>query len=196
MLKIANNKLFRSLTVIQRRGSLFAPRVPIKMVMASVLLSVVGTATADEVSIYRCEAIDGVIEYSNTIPKGTKAGVCKQLDLPSLTTIPAPSSPATSPNSASTPDAKSNSKGFPKVSTARQQRRDDSRREILRDELASERDRLTGLRGEFKDGEPDRLGSERNYQKYLDRVENLRGDIARRESNIGALQRELEDINN
>ena len=54
--------------------------------------------------------------------------------------------------------------------------------------------RLESLRREYNDGQPERLGSERNYQKYLDRVERLKEDIARSEANIGSLQRELAAI--
>ncbi len=149
--------------------------------------------SANAGSIYRCQSSSGVIEYSNSRPADSAGKHCETLDLPEITTIPAPSMPQKKA------PAKASAKGsgdFPKVSAARQQRRDNARKEILRDELDRERARLGKLREEFQDGEPERLGNERNYQKYLDRVERLRGDISRRESNIAALQRELEDLNN
>ena len=37
------------------------------------------------------------------------------------------------------------------------------------------------LQREFNNGEPERLGSERNYQKYLDRVADMRAAITRKE---------------
>ncbi len=158
------------------------------------LISAALASPAQAGSIYRCESNTGVIEYSNSKPKDRGDKECEALDLPSITTIPAPTLPAKKPAAAK--PAASAAKGFPKISNERQQRRDNARKEILRDELDRERDRLGKLREEFKDGEPERLGSERNYQKDLDRVERLRGDISRRESNIGALQRELEDLKN
>ena len=43
-------------------------------------------------------------------------------------------------------------------------------------------------------GQPERQGDERNYQKYLDRVEQMRGDIARTEANIASVKRELTQL--
>ena len=48
------------------------------------------------------------------------------------------------------------------------------------------------LRLEYKDGQPERLGSERNYQKYLDRVQSLKDEIERAEANLVLIRRELE----
>ena len=69
--------------------------------------------------------------------------------------------------------------------------RDDDRRRILEGELAKEEARLAELRREDNHGEPERHGSERNYQKYLDRVQRLKDDIARAEANLVTLRREL-----
>ena len=192
-------------TTMQKIAIEFASSLPVSSprpgqrasALVSGLFAVVAAALmaqpAQAGSIYRCETNTGVIEYSNSRPSDSSARQCEKLDLPEITTIPAPRQPkAKAPASTSAKGPKD----FPKVSAARQQRRDNARKEILRDELDRERERLGKLREEFQDGEPERLGSERNYQKYLDRVERLRGDISRRESNITALQRELEDLNN
>lgn len=161
--------------------------------LCAVFATAVMADSANAGSIYRCQSNSGVIEYSNSRPADSAGKHCETLDLPEITTIPAPATPQ---KKAPAKAAAKGPKDFPKVSAARQQRRDNARKEILRDELDRERERLGKLREEFQDGEPERLGSERNYQKYLDRVERLRGDISRRESNIAALQRELEDLNN
>ena len=63
-------------------------------------------------------------------------------------------------------------------------------------QIADEENHLTELKNEYKNGTPDRLGSERNYQRYLDRVERLKGEIAVRESNLSILQQSLKDIPN
>jgi hypothetical protein len=44
---------------------------------------------------------------------------------------------------------------------------------------------------EFNNGEPERCGDERNYQRYLDRVEEMKAAIARTQSDLAALKREL-----
>ena len=79
---------------------------------------------------------------------------------------------------------------FPKVDPAEQRVRDLERRRILSEELRKEEARLAELRAEFRDGEPERRGDERNYQKYLDRVQRLKDEIARTESAMASLKRE------
>ncbi|MBS0445645.1 MAG: hypothetical protein JSR59_06800 [Proteobacteria bacterium] len=86
--------------------------------------------------------------------------------------------------------AASSSSGM-RVDPADQKARDSDARRILADELKREQDHLAELKAEYKDGQPDRLGNEKNYQKYLDRVADLKASIARSESDIAALQREL-----
>ncbi len=80
------------------------------------------------------------------------------------------------------------------MSPSTQRARDNDRRRILEDELRNEEERLANLRGEYKNGEPDRLGDERNYQKYLDRVQRLKDGVARSESNVATIRRELATI--
>jgi hypothetical protein len=78
-----------------------------------------------------------------------------------------------------------------RVHPAAQRARDSDARRILADELAREEGRLVELRREFNNGEPERRGDERNYQRYLDRVAEMRAGIARKEADIAALKREL-----
>ncbi|HMR71713.1 MAG TPA: hypothetical protein PKA84_15955, partial [Rubrivivax sp.] len=72
--------------------------------------------------------------------------------------------------------------------------RDAEARRIPPEELQRERSALTELRREYNDGQPERLGSERNYQRYLDRVAEMKAAIARKEADIAALQRELDKL--
>ena len=50
------------------------------------------------------------------------------------------------------------------------------------------------LRREFKNGEPERQGNERNFAKYQERVEQMRANIKRGEANLEALNREIANI--
>lgn len=78
------------------------------------------------------------------------------------------------------------------------QRRENSiikeQRKEIEHRIAEESAQLEMTRSEYKDGKPDRLGSERNYQRYLDRVERLKNEINGREMSLQALQRELEKL--
>jgi predicted RNase H-like nuclease (RuvC/YqgF family) len=55
---------------------------------------------------------------------------------------------------------------------------------------------LTELKAEFNNGEPERRGDERNFQRYTERVEKLKADIARSEANVESLRRELGAVRN
>jgi hypothetical protein len=161
--------------------------------------------------IFRCETRDGVIEYSNSASSSADK-TCKALDLPAVTIIPAPSLPpgamvpgaakgGPAPAGAAAGTAAGGAAGnaaagpaFPRVDTAAQRSRDSDRRRILEDELRKEEARLAELRQEFNSGEPQRRGDERNFQKYLDRIQRLQDDIGRSESTVSALRRELASV--
>lgn len=150
-----------------------------------------GLAAPAWAQVYRCESDTGVPIYQGT-PNGRN---CRPLDLAPLTTIPAPKLPAArSPAGAAPNGARAAPEGFPKVDAATQRARDGDRRRILEDELRKEESRLGELKQEYKGGEPDRVGGERNYQKYLDRVQRLKDDIDRSEGNIASLRREIDAI--
>ena len=138
-----------------------------------------------QAEIYRCESPDGTPLFQNAPGKD-----CKALNLPSLTTVPAVRTPTGArATTASAPPA-----DFPRVEAAAQRSRDSDRKRILQDELTREQARLEEIRKEYNGGEPERLGNERNYQKYLDRVERLKDDITRSETNVASLRRELEGV--
>ncbi|GMV00872.1 MAG: DUF4124 domain-containing protein [Burkholderiaceae bacterium] len=170
--------------------------------LAATCFGLVAPAAAE---VYRCESESGVPVYQGT-PNGRN---CRAIDLAPLTTIPAPKLPAagaaraagaatpgqaTAAGQASSAAARPTPDGFPKVDASTQRERDSERRRILEDELRKEEARLAELKGVYKNGQPDRHGDERNYQKYLDRVKRLEDDIGRSEGNIASLRRELGTI--
>lgn len=81
-----------------------------------------------------------------------------------------------------------------KVDPNEQRARDSDARRILESELRSETERLAMLQKDYNNGEPERRGDERNYQKYLERVAEMKAGIARKESDIAALRRELSKL--
>jgi hypothetical protein len=64
-----------------------------------------------------------------------------------------------------------------RVDPGRQRARDSDARRILQ-EAAREEERLAEMQKEFNNGEPERRGDERNYQRYLDRVAEMKAAIA------------------
>lgn len=85
---------------------------------------------------------------------------------------------------------------FPRIDSQTQKKRDDTRKKILEDELASEQKALSEAQIALRDGEAQRQGDEaRNYQKYLDRVKKLKDNVVLHERNIEALKKELSGLN-
>ena len=84
--------------------------------------------------------------------------------------------------------------GGERVDPNDQRARDSDARRILEGELRREEERLAEMQKEFNNGEPERQGNERNYQKYLDRVADMRAAIARKEADIAAIKRELSKL--
>lgn len=82
-----------------------------------------------------------------------------------------------------------------RIDAADQRARDSDARQILESELKKAEARQAELAREFNNGEPDKQGGEaRNYQKYLDRVADLKASIARNENDIAGLKRELNRV--
>ena len=91
---------------------------------------------------------------------------------------------ATAPQSAAGPGQR--------VDADEQRARDSDARAILESELKKAEARQEELVKEYNNGEPEKMGPEhRNYQKYLDRVAELKANIARNESDIAGIKREL-----
>jgi chromosome segregation ATPase len=82
--------------------------------------------------------------------------------------------------------------GGQRVDAGEQKARDSDARAILEAELKKAEARQAELQKEWNNGEPEKLGPEhRNYQKYLDRVAELKASIERSEKDIAGLKREL-----
>ncbi len=128
--------------------------------------------------VFLCTQANGVREYRNT---GDTRG-CRRLDLEPLSQIPGPALQAKADPS------------FPRIDSQLQKRRDQDRLQILMDEVRAEENKLAALRKDYQNGEPERLGSERNYAKYQDRVALMRDEIARTEKNLEALRREIAQL--
>lgn len=124
--------------------------------------------------IYKQVDENGRVTYSNQPMKGAK-----KVDLPELSTVPGQKSQTASPAN------------FPKVDGKTQKDRDDVRKRILGEELKAEEKSLVEAQAALQEGEATRNGNERNYQKYLDRVQGLRDTVVQHEKNVDAIRREL-----
>ena len=148
-----------------------------------------GTCGLVSAEVYRCAGADGKsTEYINNL-KDAQARGCKTVEGGNITVVqgtPVAKTPvrvaAASPSSA----------GTRTDGSADQKARDSDSRAILESELKKAEVKLAEQQKEFNSGEPDKQGIEgRNYQRYLDRVAELKDGIARNQSDIAGLKREI-----
>jgi hypothetical protein len=132
------------------------------------------SAQAAEERIYRCGN-----EYTNTVTEA-QAKTCKLISGGNVTVIQAVKAPPKVAASGQRSDS------------ADQRAKESDARMILESELKKAEAKQAELLKEYNDGAPERLGPEtRNNQKYLDRVEALKASIARNDSDIAGIKREL-----
>lgn len=134
--------------------------------------------------VYRCGN-----EYTNSIRDAREAQQrgCKLVEGGNVTVIEgtkprsaAGSAPVRVPAAASTRDDPA------------QRNRDTEARRILEAELKKAETRQAELLKEYNNGEPEKVGIEsRNYQRYLDRVAEMKAAIARNDSDIAGIKREI-----
>jgi hypothetical protein len=134
--------------------------------------------------IYKRVDDEGHVTYSSKPIKGGK-----KLHLEPLPTMEPP------------PKSSIASEGFPRVNSETQNRRDDTRRKILEDELASEQQALDNARLKLKEGLDNPEVSKgangqtfRNVAKYDEKVSILQEEVSSHEKNVAALKTELSNL--
>ena len=163
------------------------------LLMAGITLSALltpATAAAQGAAVFRCPGPPVLYTDAISADEARERG-CRTIEGAPVTVIQATkpragvaSGPAGAGASAARP-------GDSKVDPTAQRQRDSDARRILDAELKREEDRLAQLRREYNNGEPERRGDERNFQNYLDRVASMKAGIARSESDIAAIKREI-----
>ena len=143
-------------------------------------------AQATASTVYRCPGKP--VLYTDSISaKEAKDRGCTVLDNVPITVIQStklrPAAPVASGTSGAPPVVR--------IDPAEQRARDSDARRILEAELRREEERLASMKAEFNNGEPERRGDEKNFQKYQERVADMKAALARKESDIVALKREL-----
>jgi len=149
-------------------------------------LSALQTAAQEARTVYRCPG-PSVLYTDALTPEEARSRNCRSIEGATVTVVQTPRRPA--PAAASAPAARP--AGETRVDPAVQRARDSDARRILQDELQREEERLSQMRAEFRNGEPERRGDERNFARYQERVAEMRAAIQRKEADIAALKREL-----
>ena len=131
--------------------------------------------------VYKCVDDDGHVTYTNTKPSAKAKCTALSRDQ-RVSTVPGRASNAPSPS------------GFPKVDGDTQKARDNDRRKILDQELATEQKMLDEAKKALAEQEAVRTGDERNYQRVLDRLQPYQDKVALHERNIEALKKEIGNL--
>lgn len=147
--------------------------------------ALVGASVQAQQSVWRCGN-----DYTNN-PTSAQQRECSVVKGGNVTVVqhsrvPPAASGASGAGAARTPASAS------RVESVDQRARDGEARSVLEAELRKAEARQSDLQKEFNNGEPDKQGGEsRNYQKYLDRVAEMKAEMARTDSDVAGLRREI-----
>jgi len=153
---------------------------------SAALAQVAGSPPA---TVYRCPGPPVLYTDALSAAEARDRG-CRTIEGAPITVVQSrrPTPPA---SGAAGPAAVAQRPGEGRVDPAAQRARDTDARRILTEELQREEQRLAELQREFNNGQPERRGDERNFQRYLDRVAEMKAGITRKEADIAAIRREL-----
>ncbi|MBS0450253.1 MAG: hypothetical protein JSS14_02990 [Proteobacteria bacterium] len=157
------------------------------LLAASLATLAVAPVHAQSGKVWRCGN-----EYTNNATVAQQRG-CKVMEGGNVTVVQS-SRPyvASNNNSSSSSSGAKSPAGSPRVETSDQRARDNDARAVLESELRKAESKQTELLKEYNNGQPEKQGSEaKNYQKYLDRVGEMKAQIDRNESDIAGIRREL-----
>jgi len=133
-------------------------------------------------ALFKCETHSGTVYFN--VPDGD---LRMSEPVPRRAPQPAVASASASPLPPPT--------GFPRVDAATQRSREDVRRKVLGDELATEERLLVEARTAFANGAPAPLPEEQaDADKYRERIARLRQAVALHERNVEALRKELGNL--
>ncbi len=160
-----------------------------RVLVAAVLAGAAGlpfaAETADPNVTYKCP---GNLYQNGLSAKEAEKQGCKRLEGAAVTIMQ-----MTKPRSGSAVPTTAAASGT-KIDPVAQRARDSDARRILENELKTEEERLAAMQKDFNNGQPERQGNEKNYQKYIDRVNEMKASIARKQTDVAALRREIQKL--
>jgi hypothetical protein len=145
--------------------------------------------SAAQGTVYRCKGNEYVANV-----KDSKNGECKILEGGNVTVVQGTRVGGAEPVRVASvsPKASTSSSSSPRNDSAEQKTRDSDSRGILETELKKAEAKQAERLKEYNNGEPDRNALDiKNPQRYVDRVAELKANIARNDSDIAGIKREL-----
>ncbi len=162
-----------------------------KTLITLLLIAATVPAVQAQDRIYRCGN-----EYTNNAQQAKERG-CKLVEGGNVTVVqgtrPASAAaPATSGGGAAATSSATSPATAPRVSNNEQKSRDSDARAILESELRKAETRHAELLKEYNNGTPERNALDlRNPQRYTERTAELKASVARSESDIAGIKREI-----
>ena len=150
-------------------------------------------------TIYRCPSKEGITPYTNDKVEADRQG-CTPMTGGNVTVVQGTkvlNNPTPNPGSAAgakeAPVRVANApQAGSRIDGAEQRSRDSDSRAIFESELRKAEAKQAELLKEYNNGQPEKRGGEaQNHQKYLDRVAEMKASIARNDSDIASIKREL-----
>lgn len=136
--------------------------------------------------IYRCGN-----EYTNTVPDAKTQG-CKLMEGANITVIQGTRASPSTPAKPATPAPALEASAGQRIDASDQKARDQDARKILEAELKKTELRQLELGRQYNQGTPEKRSDEATApQKYQERVAELKASLARGESDLAGLRREL-----
>ncbi len=160
-----------------------------KSLITLLLIAAAVPAVQAQDRIYRCGN-----EYTNNAQQAKERG-CKLVEGGNVTVVqgtrPA-SAAAPAAGGAAAPSSATSPANAPRVSNNEQKSRDSDARAILESELRKAETRHAELLKEYNNGAPERNALDlRNPQRYTERTAELKASLARSESDIAGIKREI-----
>jgi hypothetical protein len=159
-----------------------------------------GALSVQAQTIYRCPSKDGITPYTNDKVEADRQG-CTPMTGGNVTVVQGTkvfnnASPGTAEATPKAKDAPVRVANAPqagsRIDGAEQRSRDSDSKAIFESELRKAEAKQADLLKEYNNGEPEKRGGEaQNYQKYLDRVAEMKASIARNDADIASIKREL-----
>ncbi len=167
-------------------------------------LLAMATLCAQAQTIYRCPSKDGITPYTNDKIEADRQG-CTPMTGGNVTVVQGTkvfNSAVPGTAAANGKEAKDGKEAPVRVANApqagsridgaEQRSRDSDSKAIFESELRKAEAKQAELLKEYNNGEPEKRGGEaQNHQKYLDRVAEMKASIARNDSDIASIKREL-----
>lgn len=158
-----------------------------KTLITLLLIAAAVPAVQAQDRIYRCGN-----EYTNNAQQAKERG-CKLVEGGNVTVVQGtrPAS-AVGGGGAAAPSSATSPANAPRVSNNEQKSRDSDARAILESELRKAETRHAELLKEYNNGAPERNALDlRNPQRYTERTAELKASLARSESDIAGIKREI-----